>query len=294
MKLKNVLDQLTAIAETNDSEDVARAIATTNAYSFKDRLTIAERVEDSEGASDAGMHWDEDMGRYIDDEEPGSGSEIDRDLEETPGDDDDQYCALCGNTGYRLDQSGVACPNCSEGDGEAKAKEDREIGEMGKNAGIEGACGDEDAIEGDGDADEAFDRIADRVASRNGDGLGDDPWGMGGEGEGEDELMAGADPDSVPDDVQMNKAGSALDRVQQRAQRSGEGGPLDRLNIKKEEKYAALEEEMGRVFQTPMERHSWIMNQLNDMTSDMTPEDAQMVKSLLKTAGSADVKGGNC
>lgn len=246
MEMKNVLDQLKAIAENgNQSEDVARAIQTADKYSFKDRL------KEAEGASVYG----EDSGSkpdYIDADGDGDKSEPmkkafkDKQVDETPG-DDDQYCATCGNTGQRLDQADTPCPNCSDS-------------------------------EGDGDA---FGNIHARVQARNGgdDDLGQDPWGIG---DGEEAVE------------ETEQEGSAVDRVQQRAQRSGEGGPLDRLRAKKEEKYSALEEEMGKVFQTPMERHQWIMQQLNSMTGDMSPEDAQMVKRLMKTAGEAQVKGGNC
>jgi len=226
MEMKNVLDQLRAIAENgNQSEDVARAIQTADKYSFKDRL------KEAEGASVYGESEDETV-------------------EETPGDDDDQYCATCGNTGQRLDQADTPCPNCSDSEGDS----------------------------------DAFGNIHARVQARNGGGddFGDDPWGIGDGDDGEEAVES------------TEQEGSALDRVQQRARRSGEGGPLDRLHAKKEEKYAALDEEMGRVFQTPMERHQWIMQQLNSIAGSMSPEDAQMVKRLMKTAGEANVKGGNC
>lgn len=244
MEMKNVLDQLKAIAENgNQSEDVARAIQTADKYSFKDRL------KEAEGASVYGEGEDMGFDADTDDESEDMGfdaSTDDDDIEETPG-DDDQYCATCGNTGQRLDQADTPCPNCSDS-------------------------------EGDGDA---FGNIHARVQARNGgeDDLGQDPWGIG-------------DGDEAVEETEQE--GSAVDRVQQRAQRSGEGGPLDRLHTKKEEKYSALEEEMGKVFQTPMERHQWIMQQLNSMTGDMSPEDASMVKRLMKTAGEAQVKGGNC
>lgn len=138
------------------------------------------------------------------------------------------------------------------------------------------------ADDGDDGADDAFDRIADRVDARGGssdDGLGDDPWGIG-------------DGDEAVEEC--GDEGSALDRVQQRAERSGEGGPVDRVQVRHEERRSALEEELGMVFNTPMERHSWIMNQLNDLSQQLNPEDAAAVKALLKKVGNADVKGGNC
>lgn len=269
MELKNVLDQLKAIAETNESEDVARAIETADKYSFKDRLAVAEGASVYETEEDDNEISQGDVDDFF-------GGKDETTVSETPGDDDDQYCAVCGNTGKRLDQADTPCPNCSD------EGEDGELDQMTKNAGI-GECGD------DSGADAAFDRIADRVDARKGDEIApdnteqsQDPWGIG---DGDDA--------EVEEDTSQ-AGGSALDRVQQRAHRSGEGGPLDRLRVKKEEKYAALEEEMGRVFQTPMERHSWIMNQLSQIASQMDPEDAALVKRLMKTAGEADVKGGNC
>jgi len=271
MKMKNVLDQLKAIAETNDSEDVARAIQTADKYSFKDRLAEMEGASVYETEEDDNDISQGDVDDFF-------GGKDETNVSETPG-DDDQYCAVCGNTGTRLDQKDVPCPNCSDED----EGDDGELDQMSKNAGI-GECGD------DSTADEAFDRIADRVDARKGDGeiapdnteQNQDPWGIG---DGDDA--------EVEEDTSQD-GGGALDRVQQRAHRSGEGGPLDRLRARKEDKYAALEEEMGRVFQTPMERHSWIMNQLSQIASQMDPEDAALVKRLMKTAGEADVKGGNC
>lgn len=309
--MKNVLDQLKKIAETNDSEDVARAIGTVSSHqrevrnmTFKDRLALAETRDgfDADGNYVGSEHQDPDRDE---DEQQFSDEDLDS-VSETPGGDGDQYCALCGNTGYRLDTRGEPCPNCGEGEYE-QGEHDKGNREPANEDGMDGVA-------------DAWGRIADRVSTRDeggnrppddtqaSDGPGNDPWGIG---EGEDEgFDADTDPDSEDmgydasasvyggaddDDLEEGgQEGSALERVQARAQRSGDGGPLDRLHSKKEEKYAALEEEMGRVFQTPMERHSWIMNQLNNMTGDMTPEDASMVKQLLKTAGNADVKGGNC
>lgn len=241
MEMKNVLDQLKTIAEDNDSEDIARAIETADKYSFKDRLKEAE---------DASVYGQEDIDDFM-----GGPDEttIGKKVDETPGDDDDQYCATCGNTGERLDQADTPCPNCTDDEGE-------------------------------GGADDAFDRISDRVDARGGneDGLGDDPWGIG---DGDDA--------EVEEDSAQAGAG-ALDRVVDRSHRAGDGGPIDRVQTRHSERRAALEEELGMVFQTPMERHSWIMNQLNDIAKQLDPEDAAMVKSILKKAGNADVKGGNC
>ena len=154
MEMKNVLDQLRAIAENgNQSEDVARAIQTADKYSFKDRL------KEAEGASVYGESEDETV-------------------EETPGDDDDQYCATCGNTGQRLDQADTPCPNCSDSEGDI----------------------------------DAFGNIHARVQARNGGGddFGDDPWGIGDGDDGEEAVES------------TEQEGSALDRVQQRARRSGD------------------------------------------------------------------------
>lgn len=183
-KLKNVLDQLKEIAENNDSEDVARAIKTASAYSFKDRLAEME-------AGDKVIETDQGVYSQA--------------VDETPGDDDDQYCANCGNTGYSLDTTGEECPQCGEGEGEASNKDeawdriadrvdaregdddDAELEQMGKNAGIE-ETGDDEAIgsaldrvidrckrSGTGGP---VDRVVDRVASRNSDDLGGDPWAL--------------------------------------------------------------------------------------------------------------------
>jgi len=176
------------------------------------------------------------------------------DVTETPG-DDDQYCATCGNTGEDLSQSGVACPN---------------------------GCGDEVGDEAGGAGGDAFDRIHDRVDARGGSGmddLGDDPWGIGDGDVEEDTSQAG---------------GSALDRVTDRSHRAGDGGPVDRVRGRHDERFAIIDEEMGKIFQTPMERHSWMMNELSRIAGDTDPEAAAMIKSLMKKAGEADVRGGNC
>ena len=264
-KLQNVLDQLKDIAENNDSEDIANAIATADAYSFKDRLA---EMEDG----DTVIRDDIVSGNI---------------LAETPGDDEGgQYCANCGNTGFSLATTGEPCPNCDEGKGEAKDKEDRDISAMSANAGIGETCGaDHDA------ADEAFDRIADRVEARHGD-EGSDDMGYDANTDAENDPWGIGDGDEAVEEAP--KDGSAVDRVQQRAERSGTGGPIERVQDRHEERFAAIDEEIGKVFQTPAERHSWMMNQLNDMTSEMSPEDASMVKGLLKAAGNADVKGSNC
>ena len=275
-ELKNVIDQLKEIAENNDSEDVARAIETAGAYSFKDRLAEME-------AGDSVIRDDIVSGNL---------------LAETPGDDEGgQYCARCGNTGYALDQVGVACPNCDEGEGEMADAEKRKSNEAANDPwGIGETCGaDHDA------ADEAFDRIADRVEARHGDEGSDDMGFDADTDDGSEDMGADAaanDPWGIGDGdeavEEAPKDGNAVDRVQQRAERSGTGGPIERVQDRHSERFAAIDEEIGKVFQTPAERHSWMMNQLNDMTSEMSPEDASMVKGLLKAAGNADVKGGNC
>ena len=227
MEMKNVLDQLKAIAENNDSEDVATAIEQVDAYSFKDRLKEAESAS----------IYDQ-------------GDSVPDDVQISNEDGDMEYGEPA--QGQSFDATGVGS---EEG---AEVIDD-----------LSGA------------ADEAFDRIADRVAGRGGndDGLGDDPWGIG---DGDEEVE------------ECGQEGSALDRVQDRAVRSGDGGPVDRVQTRHTERRSALEEELGMVFNTPMERHSWIMNQLNDLSQQLDPEDAAMVKALLKKVGNADVKGGNC
>ena len=208
-KLKNVADRLKEIAETNDSEDVARAIKTVSAYSFKDRLAEMENAS----------------------------------VYETPGDDDDQYCANCGNTGYSLATTGEKCPNCSDEEGETENKDeawnriadrvdareggvddDAELAQMGKNAGLEETGDDEetgsaldrviDRCKRSGEGG-PIDRVVDRVASRNSDGLGDDPWGIG---EGDEDA-------GVPDDIQMGQEEGPRDRIHDRVEaRGGVGG----------------------------------------------------------------------
>ncbi len=290
-KLQNVLDQLKDIAENNDSEDVAAAIKTADAYSFKDRLAEMEKTNEEQldeflpalAAAAAGTV----IGNVL--------SGDDDEVSESPG-DDDQYCALCGNTGYRLDTKGEPCPNCDEGEGEAKANEDAEISTMSANAGIPETCGaDHDA------ADAAFDRIADRVDARHGDEGGDDMGFDADTDDGSEDMGADAaanDPWGIGDGdeavEEAPKDGSAVERVQQRAERSGTGGPIERVQGRHEERFAEIDEQIGMIFQTPAERHSWMMNQLNGMTQNMTSEDSAMISRLLKTAGEADVKGGNC
>jgi len=229
MEMKNVLDQLKAIAENNDSEDVARAIQTTSDYSFKDRLAEMEAIEE------------DDQGIY------------------------GQQGAMAADDG------GAGVPDDVQVSNEDGGEDD---------IAYDPQLGDDEAMKGD----DPFARIHDRVEDRGGssdDGLGDDPWGIG-DGDGDEAV------EECGDD------GSALDRVQDRAVRSGDGGPVDRVQTRHTERRSALEEELGMVFNTPMERHSWIMNQLNDLSQQLDPEDAAMVKALLKKVGNADVKGGNC
>ena len=128
MEMKNVLDQLKAIAENNDSEDVATAIEQVDAYSFKDRLKEAE----SASIYDQGDSVPDDV--------------------QISNEDGDEMEYGEPAQGQSFDATGVGS---EEG---AEVIDD-----------LSGA------------ADEAFDRIADRVAGRGGndDGLGDDPWGIG-------------------------------------------------------------------------------------------------------------------
>jgi hypothetical protein len=87
-------------------------------------------------------------------------------LGETPGDDDDQYCATCGNTGERLDQTGEPCPNCAD-DISDKYQQSDDISYY--------ADDDPENIDRDHqwpgkeeDEVSALKRITDRVAQRNG------------------------------------------------------------------------------------------------------------------------------
>ena len=73
-------------------------------------------------------------------------------LGETPGDDDDQYCAVCGNTGQRLDQADTPCPNCADDN----------------PYGTEGNGYDDYRLDHDEDEVSALKRVTDRVAERNG------------------------------------------------------------------------------------------------------------------------------
>ena len=50
----------------------------------------------------------------------------------------------------------------------------------------------------------------------------------------------------------------------------------------------------GMSFNTPMDRHQWLMQQLSQAAGQMDPASAQLVKSIIQKAGNADVKGGNC
>ena len=148
-------------------------------------------------------------------------------------------------------------------------------------------------IDGDGDKCEPMKKAADEVEESEDDF---DQFKAA-----NDKLNGNGSPSIYPDaegDAEVEESGdeggSALDRVRDRATRSGEGGPVDRIQSRRAERYAELEEQLGMVFQTPMERHTWIMNQLNDLSKQLDPEDAQALKSIMQKVGNADVKGGNC
>lgn len=192
MDLYNVLDKLKAIAETNDSEDVAAAIEQVDAYSFKARLKEAES---------ASIYDQDDIDDFM-----GGPDEttVGKKVDETPG-ADDQYCATCGNTGEDLSQAGVACPNGCGGEAEGGTDEawgrihdrveDRNgssMDDLGDDPWGLGEDGVEDVEDTSGALDRVqdrsqrsgdggpVDRVQDRVEARGGaDDLGEDPWALG-------------------------------------------------------------------------------------------------------------------
>jgi len=376
MEMKNVLDQLRLIAETNDSEDVARAIGTVSSHQrvaeagqftgpedhdflrksnqhrsahheiTGDELTNVEvegvdssdypdfvdafvthaewkntgrplndeeleridpavaqeaAMEDMIGAGDAYRDAQRDSmfdsaKSFKDRLKEAEGSSQDREVpddvqmsdgqekvDEEPA-NDTEYCATCANTGMKLDAENEPCPNCS----------DDEPADSSDN--------DPHGIGDEGGAVEAWNRISDRVDSRAGGEdeiggeLGDDPWGIG-----DEQLNASAQKDAAgripPDDTQASDGhspGGALDRVRDRSNRSGSGGPIERVQLKASDRNGAVEEDINMSFNTPMERHQWLMQELSSAASQMDPESAQVVKSIINKAGQADVKGGNC
>jgi hypothetical protein len=301
MEMKNVLDQLKQIAETNDSEDVAAAIEQVDAYSFKERLKEAEKKADKDYDGDGEIESGTDEYKGSRDKaikkavkEGESASIYDQ------GDIDDFFGGEDETTVDKVKETE------DEGEEEVAAADDEEV--AADDEGGEEALDIGDPNHGGGG--DAFDRIHDRVEARG--GVHDtDPWGLGDdeseveETPGDDDSYCAACGNTGKDLANTGQpcpnchddssaGGSALDRVQDRAHRSGEGGPVDRVRDRHDERFAMIDEEMGRIFQTPMERHSWMMNELNKMAAEMDPEDAAMVKQLMKKAGEADVKGGNC
>ncbi len=204
MKLKNVLDQLKEIAENNPSEDVARAIQTASAYSFKDRLAEME-------AGDKIIETDQGVYSQA--------------VEETSDEGEEQFSPNDEGEGDFADEAFDRIADRVENRHSGEGDDDAELAQMGKNAGLE-ETGDEEEMgsaldrvvdrckrSGDGGP---VDRIVDRVASRNSDGLGDDPWGIG-------ETETEAADDFVPDDIQVGEG--PRDRIHDRvAARGGIGG----------------------------------------------------------------------